>query len=86
MASRGMLALGGGYTGARVDKASLSRYNPMAGSPTSDIIRDLRTLRSRSRDQMRNAPSHWAPWRPRSATSSEPGCRSRPPSTPRTWA
>lgn len=56
LASRGMLALGGGYTGARIDKASLNRWMPTAGSPNSDIIRDLPQLRSRSRDQMRNAP------------------------------
>lgn len=56
MVARVQLALGGGYTGARVDRASLSRWQPNAGSATTDIIRDLRTLRARSRDQMRNAP------------------------------
>jgi len=56
MASRAQLALAGGYTGARLDRASLNRYLPTAGSPTTDIIRDLPMLRSRSRDQMRNAP------------------------------
>lgn len=56
MASRAQLALAGGYTGARVDRAALSRYMPTAGSPNTDIIRDLPMLRSRSRDQMRNAP------------------------------
>jgi lambda family phage portal protein len=54
--SRNQLALSGGYTGARIDKAQLSRWMPMGGSPTTDIIRDLPMLRARSRDQMRNAP------------------------------
>lgn len=56
MTSRAQLALSGGYTGARMDRASLSRYMPTGGSPTTDIIRDLPMLRARSRDQMRNAP------------------------------
>lgn len=56
MASRARLAMVGGYTGARMDRTALARYNPAAGSPTTDIIRDLPALRSRSRDQMRNAP------------------------------
>lgn len=48
---------GGGYNGARVDKAQLSRWMPRAGSPHSDLTgTDLETLRARSRDQMRNAP------------------------------
>jgi lambda family phage portal protein len=47
---------GGGYRGARIDLAQLSRWWPSAGSPRADIIRDLPTLRARSRDQMRNAP------------------------------
>ena len=47
---------GSGYTGARFDRAQLSRWLPMAGSATSDTIRDLPMLRARSRDQMRNAP------------------------------
>ena len=55
-AARNQLALSGGYTGARIDKAQLSRWMPTAGSPNTDIIRDLRMLRARSRDQMRNAP------------------------------
>lgn len=53
---RNQLALTGGYTGAKIDRAQLSRYMPNAGSPQSDIIRDLPMLRARSRDQMRNAP------------------------------
>lgn len=54
--ARAKLALSGGYTGARFDRAALSRWNPGGGSPTSDLIPDLPTLRERSRDQYRNAP------------------------------
>lgn len=56
MAARAHLALAGGYTGARVDRAALASWRVGAGSPTSDIIADLPALRARSRDQMRNAP------------------------------
>lgn len=56
MAARGQMALAGSYNGARIDKAQLSRYLPTPGSANSDTIYDLRTLRARSRDQMRNAP------------------------------
>lgn len=52
---RTALALAGGYDGARTDVASLARYNPRAGSATTDIIPGLKNLRSRSRDQMRNS-------------------------------
>lgn len=48
---------GGGYNGARIDRAQLSRWQVAAGSPRSDLTgTDLATLRARSRDQMRNAP------------------------------
>ncbi|MDF3821981.1 phage portal protein [Leptospira sp. 96542] len=50
------LAGRGGYNGGRRDKASLSSWNPDAGSPNADINPDLATLRSRARDQGRNAP------------------------------
>jgi lambda family phage portal protein len=56
IAQRNQLAISGAYTGARVDRSQLSRWNPLNGSANSDTIRDLRTLRARSRDQMRNAP------------------------------
>lgn len=55
-AARMQLAFLGGYTGARRDRATLAAWNPGAGSPSTDIIRDLPDLRGRSRDQMRNAP------------------------------
>ena len=56
LAARSQLALSGGYTGARIDRAQLSRWMPSAGSANADTIRDLPMLRARSRDQMRNAP------------------------------
>ncbi len=56
LAARGQLALVGGYTGARIDKKSLSNWRVKGGSPNSDIIPDLPALRARSRDQVRNAP------------------------------
>lgn len=56
MAARGMMALAGGYTGARIDRASLKNWRPGGGSPTVDIIRDLPMLRDRTRDAVRNAP------------------------------
>jgi len=56
LASVGAYSGGGGYTGARRDRASTTNWNPGGGSPTTDIIGDLPTLRDRSRDQMRNAP------------------------------
>jgi lambda family phage portal protein len=56
MQQRTQLAMSGGYTGARIDRAQLSRWLPTAGSANTDTIRDLPMLRARSRDQMRNAP------------------------------
>lgn len=50
------MALSGAYTGARSDRAQLSRYLPTGGSANADTIADLPMLRKRSRDQMRNAP------------------------------
>lgn len=53
---RGMLALTGGYTGAKLDRAQLSSWRTRAGSPETDLIPDLPKLRERSRDLARNAP------------------------------
>lgn len=53
---RNQLAMTGGYAGAKIDVAQLSRWSPVAGSANADIISDLPMLRARSRDQMRNAP------------------------------
>lgn len=56
LAARGMMAVAGGYLGARHDLASLSAWRPVAGGPNADTIADLPTLRARARDQGRNAP------------------------------
>lgn len=55
-AARGMLALSGGYTGAKIARASLANWTPGGGSPQTDIIGDLPMLRNRTRDVVRNAP------------------------------
>lgn len=54
--ARGVLALAGGYTGARIDRAALGAWRTTAGSPSTDVIADLPMLRQRSRDLERNAP------------------------------
>lgn len=54
--ARQQLALAGGYTGARLDRAALAAWRTQAGSPDSDVIADLPMLRQRSRDLERNAP------------------------------
>lgn len=56
LAARGALALAGGYTGAKIDRAALKAWNPPSGSPATDIIPDLPRLRSLTRDAVRNAP------------------------------
>ena len=56
ISQRNQLAISGAYTGARIDRSQLAKWNPTNGSANSDTIRDLRVLRARSRDQMRNAP------------------------------
>ena len=48
------LAGGGGYLGARRDRASTASWAPGAGSPDSDVIADLPVLRERARDAERN--------------------------------
>lgn len=56
LVARQQLALLGGYQGARKDKASLSSWRTSGGSPESDVIADLPTLRERCADLERNAP------------------------------
>jgi lambda family phage portal protein len=51
-----MAMTGGGYNGAKIDKAALSNWRTYAGSPESDISPDLVNLRARSRDLVRNTP------------------------------
>lgn len=50
------LALAGGYSGAKVDRAALAGWRTSANSPDADVIPDLPALRARSRDLERNAP------------------------------
>lgn len=56
LVARQQLALLGGYNGARKDKATLSSWRTSGGSPESDVIADLPTLRERCADLERNAP------------------------------
>jgi lambda family phage portal protein len=53
--ARAAMALMGGYVSASYNER-LSNYNPGNGDADADSIRDLRELRSRSRDLMRNSP------------------------------
>lgn len=55
MAARGMMAMQGGYTGASY-RETLSMWQPGVGDADADTIRDLRELRARSRDLVRNSP------------------------------
>lgn len=50
------MAYVGQYAGAKSNSAGLKLFNPTAGSADSDSIGDLPTLRSRSRDLVRNTP------------------------------
>lgn len=56
LVARQQLALVGGYNGARKDRAALSAWRTSAGSPETDVIADLHTLRDRCADLERNAP------------------------------
>lgn len=56
VARQALALMGGGYTGARRDRASLAAWNASAGSPEADVIDDLPMLRARSRDAERNQP------------------------------
>src|SRR5688572_19314889 len=54
--ARMMLAISGGYSGAKRDRRPTSEWRPGAGSADADILPDLPMLRDRSRDLTRNAP------------------------------
>lgn len=54
--ARLQLALAGGYSGAKIDRAALAGWRASANSPEADVIPDLPALRARSRDLERNAP------------------------------
>jgi lambda family phage portal protein len=55
--ARQVLALSGGYNAARRDRASMTNAVMYGGSPESDVIADLPTLRAESRDAERNQPA-----------------------------
>lgn len=54
--ARMMLALTGGYTGAKRDRRATSEWKAGGGSADADLLPDLPLLRERSRDLARNAP------------------------------
>lgn len=54
-AARSMMAMTGGYGGASY-RENLAYWQPGVGDANSDSIRDLRELRARSRDLVRNSP------------------------------
>jgi len=56
MRARTHMAIIGQYVGASKSKRSLMQWRATAGSPDSDILWDLPTLRARSRDMIRNMP------------------------------
>jgi len=56
LVAREQLSLMGGYSGARRDRASLAGWRTRVGSPETDVIADLDTLRQRCADLERSAP------------------------------
>lgn len=54
--ARAFLALSGGYEGGRRDKRSMRNWRPFQTSANEDLSPDLPSLRSRSRDLVRNIP------------------------------
>jgi len=56
MRARATMAAIGGYVGARRDRASMSQWAALSASADADLLTDLDTLRSRSRDLVRNDP------------------------------
>lgn len=55
-AARETLALYGSYVGARLDRRETAGWAPRSGDADSDSLIDLRVLRGRSRDLLRNSP------------------------------
>lgn len=54
--ARSMMALAGGYTGAKKDRRQTKNWHADANSANADTSADLPTLRARSRDLRRNVP------------------------------
>ena len=51
-----MASMGGGYNGASQSRRSLAGWNVLASDADGDLLRDLPTLRARTRDLVRNSP------------------------------
>ncbi|NMV37235.1 phage portal protein [Ralstonia insidiosa] len=56
MRSRVQMAIAGQWFGARFDRRATQNWAPYGGSADADTVYDLRWLRNRSRDAMRNQP------------------------------
>jgi len=56
MHARAVMAISGGYTGARRNRKATQTWQTGGNSPDADILPDLALLRERSRDLVRNAP------------------------------
>lgn len=56
MKARAQMAIAGQWWGARFDRRATANWAPYGGSADSDLVFDLRWLRNRSRDCMRNSP------------------------------
>jgi lambda family phage portal protein len=54
--ARTQMAIAGQWYGARFDRRATANWTPYGGSGDSDTVYDLRWLRNRSRDLMRNNP------------------------------
>jgi len=54
--NRAQMAIAGQWYGARFDRGATANWMPYGGSGDSDTVYDLRWLRNRSRDLMRNNP------------------------------
>lgn len=56
MRARAQMAVAGQWFGARFDRRATQNWAPYGGSADADSVYDLRWLRNRSRDAMRNNP------------------------------
>ncbi len=56
MQARALLALSGGYEGAKPDRGATKSWWPDGADADGDILGDLPALRARSRDLVRNSP------------------------------
>lgn len=54
--ARMMMSLAGGFIGASQSNRAVSSYNPAQMDPDTALLPDLKNLRTRSRDLVRNAP------------------------------